>query len=76
MSLRSQPLSLVPDDTARVAHAVLRFSKKSKAAPTRWAAGLLTRKPCDLVAVALANKMARIAWALMTTGKRFEASAA
>ena len=29
-----------------------------------------------VVAIALANKMARIAWALMTTGKKFEASAA
>jgi hypothetical protein len=26
-------------------------------------------------AVALANKMARIVWALMTTGRRFEADA-
>ena len=56
------------------AHAVLRFSRKGKAAPTRWAAGLLSKKPYTVVAVALANKMARIVWALMTTGKRFEAS--
>lgn len=58
------------------AHAVLRFSRKGKAAPTQWAAELLARKPYTVVAVALANKMARIAWALMTTGKRFEADAA
>ena len=58
------------------AHAVLRFSRKGKAAPTRWAAGLLAKKPYKVVAVALANKMARIAWALMITGKSFEASAA
>lgn len=58
------------------AHAILRFSKKSKAAPARWTAGLLTRKPCNVVAVALANKMARISWALITTGKCFEATAA
>lgn len=55
------------------AHAVLRFSRKGKAAPTLWAAELLSKKPYTVVAVALANKMARIVWALMTTGKRFEA---
>lgn len=58
------------------AHAVLRYSNKAKAAPTRWAAGLLAVKPYNVVAIALANKMARIAWALMTTGKKFEASVA
>ncbi len=34
-----------------------------------WAAGLLQRKPAKLVAVALANKTARIAWAVMTRGE-------
>ena len=58
------------------AHAVLRFSRKGKAAPTRWASELLAKKPYNVVAVALANKMARIVWALMTTGRRFEAAAA
>lgn len=55
------------------AHAVLRFSAKSKVASTRWAAELLAKKPYNVVAVALANKMARIVWALMATGRRFEA---
>jgi transposase len=58
------------------AHAVLRFSRNGKAAPTQWAGELLAKKPYNVVAVALANKMTRIAWALMTTGKRFEANAA
>ena len=49
---------------------------RGKAAPTRWAAELLAKKPHNVVAVALANKMARIVWSLMTTGRRFEASAA
>jgi transposase len=56
------------------AHAVLRYSSKARAASTRWAAELLANKPYNVVAVALANKMARIVWALMTTGKRFEAA--
>jgi transposase len=58
------------------AHAVLRFSAKSKVASTRWAAELLAKKPYNVVAVALANKMARIAWALIVSGRRFEGSAA
>lgn len=58
------------------AHAVLRFSKKGKAASTRWAAELLAKKPYNVVAVALANKMARIAWALMMSGRCFGDSAA
>ncbi len=58
------------------AHAVLRFSRKGKAALTRWAAELPATKAYNVVAVALANKMARIVWALMMTGKRFGAAAA
>ncbi|ESZ01970.1 hypothetical protein X737_38785 [Mesorhizobium sp. L48C026A00] len=34
------------------------------------------KKPYNVVAVALANKMARVVWALMMSGRRFEASAA
>jgi len=34
-----------------------------------WAGGLLQRKPPKLVAVAMANKAARIAWAVMTRGE-------
>ena len=36
------------------------------AAPGSWLARVLARKPRMLVAVALANRMARIVWALMT----------
>ena len=32
---------------------------------------LLGRKPRKLVAVALANKMARIVWAMMTSGQAY-----
>ncbi len=38
-----------------------------------WAAGLLQRKPAKLVAVAMANKTARIAWAVMTRGEAYRA---
>jgi transposase len=33
-----------------------------------WIAGLLARKPAKVVAIAVANKMARIAWAIMSKG--------
>lgn len=34
---------------------------------------LLARKPAKLVSVAMANKMARIAWAIMTRGQVYQA---
>ena len=37
---------------------------------------LLKRKPPKLAAVALANKMARIAWKLMVTGESYAAKSA
>ena len=36
-----------------------------------WLTQLLARKPFKVVAVALANKMARIAWALLAKGGRY-----
>jgi transposase len=49
------------------AHSVLRLAKKS---PQNypWLTQLLARRPFKVVAVALANKMARIAWALLARG--------
>lgn len=38
-----------------------------------WIVDLLKRKPPKLAAVALANKMARIAWKLMVTGESYVA---
>jgi transposase len=51
------------------AQSVLRWVKPGKSNP--WIVALLARKPRKLVGVALANKMARIAWALMTRGGRY-----
>ncbi|MCA3459448.1 MAG: IS110 family transposase [Rhodobacter sp.] len=41
-----------------------------------WLGGMLTRKPPMLVRVALANKMARIVWALMARGGVYQSPAA
>ncbi|MFC3320535.1 IS110 family transposase [Mesorhizobium cantuariense] len=57
------------------ATSVLRHARGNAKAP-KWLSSLLARRPFKVVAVALANKMARIVWALMMTGRRFEASAA
>jgi transposase len=42
---------------------------------TDWLRALLQRKPRKVVAVALANKMARVAWALMTRGEVYRRTA-
>jgi len=44
--------------------------------PSPWLSELLKRKSPKLAAVALANKMARIAWKLMVTGENYAAKAA
>jgi transposase len=56
------------------AHAVL---KRARLHPEQypWLTGLLARKPFRVVAVALANKMARIAWALLAKGGTYQAPA-
>tara|TARA_A100001391_G_scaffold60428_1_gene37651 strand:- start:907 stop:1131 length:225 start_codon:yes stop_codon:yes gene_type:complete len=46
------------------------------ARPGTWLAGMLSRKPPMLVRVALANKMARIVWALIVKGEVYRARAA
>ena len=61
---------LVVGATATVQQA----QRHGKASP--WLAALLKRKPPKLVAVALANKMARIAWKLMVTGQSYAAKSA
>jgi transposase len=51
------------------ATAVIQQAKRGRAAP--WLPGLLARKPKKLAAVALANKMARIVWAMMVSGETY-----
>ena len=53
------------------ATSVLRVAGKRKGALADWINALRARKPERLVAVALANKLARICWAFMTTGEGF-----
>jgi transposase len=53
------------------AHSVLRRAKKN---PEKypWLMQLLARRPFKVVAIALANKMARVAWALLARGGTYQ----
>ena len=55
------------------ATAVLRYAKKGGSPSHAWAQALLRRKPFKLAAVALANKTARIAWAVLARGEPYRA---
>ena len=58
------------------ATAVIRAaSKPGSQQMTEWLRALLARKPRKLAATALANKMARIAWKLMTSGQTYRRDA-
>ena len=56
--------SLLVSGATSVINAAMRPGSRQM---TDWLRALLLRKPRKLVAVALANKMARIAWAMMKT---------
>jgi transposase len=53
------------------ATAVIQQARKGRGYSPPWLVELLKRKPPKLAAVALANKMARIAWKLMVSGERY-----
>lgn len=56
------------------ASATVRWAKR-KGSSNPWLMNMLNRKPPMLVTVALANKMARIVWALMARGGTYRAPA-
>ena len=55
------------------ATSLLKAVRKRKGALRDFIAALLARKPARLVTVALANKLARIVFAMMKTGEGFRA---
>ena len=57
------------------ATASLRWLHKRTDPLAVWTRQLLQRRPARLVTVALANKLARIAWAIMTTGELYRREA-
>ena len=56
------------------ATAVIQHARPGRANASPWLLELLKRRPRKLVAVALANKMARILWAMMTSGEAYRRS--
>jgi transposase len=57
------------------ATAVVQHAKPGRAGVSPWLLKLLERKPRKVAAVALANKMARVIWAMLTSGQAYRPSA-
>ena len=55
---------------------LIRYRRANVPGGLQWVTGLLARKPVRLVTVALANKMARIAWAVLRRGQTYRQAAA
>ena len=55
------------------ASSVVRWAARKGAPAGSWLASMIARKPAMLVRVALANKMARVIWALMAKGGTYRA---
>ena len=56
--------------------AVIRYAKIHGTTHRPWLTALLARRPAKVAAIALANKLARMAWAMMAKGERYREPAA
>ena len=56
--------------------AVIRYAKIHGTTHRQWLTALLARRPTKVAAIALANKIARMAWAMMARNERYKEPAA
>ena len=56
--------------------AVIRYAKIHGTKHRPWLAALLARRPTKVAAIALANKLARMAWVMMAKGESYREPAA
>ena len=56
------------------ARADLRWSRRRKHEHSEWQESLLARRPTNVVLVAMANKTARVVWAMLSRGKTFRSA--
>jgi transposase len=52
--------------------AVICYAKVHGTGHQPWLRALLARRPTKVAAIALANKIARMAWAMMAKGERYK----
>src|SRR5262249_56536618 len=69
-----RPVSARP--VHRWALAVIRYAKIYGTKHRPWLTAFLARPPTQVAAIALANKLARMAWAMMAKGERYKEPAA